>query len=125
MPLKLVDGPSILKFICLRLGQIHRISQWQPNPDCKCEILIRTSILLIRPVFSKPTDTFCPDLQDRIKNTFNAISVTHNKYPKDSQPIVLYLSVPSFLSSSNKFWNSEWKISRCFSIRTFSQTRAR
>lgn len=31
---------------------------------------------------------------------------------------------PSFLSASRRFWNSVWKISRCFSIRTCSHLRA-
>ncbi len=31
---------------------------------------------------------------------------------------------PSFLSASRRFWNSVWKISRCFSMRTCSHLRA-
>jgi len=32
--------------------------------------------------------------------------------------------LPSSLSLSRRLWNSAWKISICFSMRTFSQTRA-
>ena len=118
--------------LLLHLWQNRHIFQWRPGPDCRCEILVETSILLTRPGFLKPTDTFSPNLCINIDKMHQLIimqksycgllckSNTNNRISS-----AIKTCVPSFLSSSSKFWNSEWKISRCFSIRTFSHTRAK
>lgn len=60
-------------------------------------------------------------------DTGNALNSRVNSKTSECNNYLQVLSLsgsPSFLSASNRFWNSVWKISRCFSMSTCSHFRA-